>query len=220
MGSIAMGSREGAAWLTAATLLCLGSAGCSGEKEAYPDSSRPHPAVIQASDVVVDDVRNAAEKSRSSAGIHAASSASATSVGSSGYLPAESKLVFNGGLSSREAGVLLNSHRSLSDAMNRLSQEAASRPEAQDLTGHYRSSLVRAIGNSAVLERVSCGLSVCVGVVHARSEADHAAWNGRFGADPAAPTYSFMEAVEAVDGGYETRFIFSTDPALNSISGD
>lgn len=218
MGSVAMGGRLLTAGLTAVALLCCAS--CSSEKEGHPESIRPHSAVRQASGHTGNESRDADEKSLVSAANHKASSTNTGAAGPFGYLHAESKFVFNGGLSSREAGVLLRSHRSLSDAIDRLSQESASSPEAQDLTGHYRSSLVRAMGNRATLERLSCGLSLCIGVAHARSESDHAAWNDRFGADPAALTYSYMEAVEAVGGGYESRFIFSTDPALNSISGD
>ncbi|MDA3306655.1 MULTISPECIES: hypothetical protein [Stenotrophomonas] len=101
-----------------------------------------------------------------------------------------------------------------------LSEEAASSPEVQDLTRHYRSALERAMAQEGVLEGFSCGLSICIGLVRSGSLAGHETWSRRFALDAAAPTYSYADASEDSRMGYENRFIFSTDPALRAISGN
>jgi hypothetical protein len=135
------------------------------------------------------------------------------------YLQSESALIFADGISSQAAGDLLRSGKNLSDAIDRMTQDASSSPEAQDLAKHYRSSITRAMGKDGVLERLSCGLSICMGIARARSNADHEAWGRRLASDTSSPTYSYAEASENLGAGYESRFIFSTDPAMNSISG-
>ncbi len=137
----------------------------------------------------------------------------------SGNLPSESGFVFNDGLSNQASEDVLRSRNNISNAIDRMARDAAASPEAQDLTQHYRSSLARAIGRDGVLERLSCGLSICIGIVQARSSADHEAWGRRFASDNTSPTYSYAEATENIGIGYENRLIFSTDPAMNSISG-
>ncbi|MBH1852997.1 hypothetical protein N5D45_14630 [Stenotrophomonas sp. GD03819] len=128
--------------------------------------------------------------------------------------------MFKDGISILAAEDLLQSSRNMSDAINRITQDAASSPEAQDLTRHYRSSLERAMGQEGVLERFSCGLSICIGIARTRSSADHEAWGRRFASDASSPTYSYAEASEHYWMGYENRFIFSTDPEMSSISGN
>lgn len=136
------------------------------------------------------------------------------------HLQVESIFILNEGISSQAAEDLLHSSRTASDAIDRMTRDAASSPDAQDLTKHYRSALTRAIGPSGVLDGFSCGLSICIGIARSRGSSDHEGWEHRLASDPSSPTYSYAEASEGIDGGYETRFIFSTDPALNSISGN
>jgi len=76
------------------------------------------------------------------------------------------------------------------------------------------------MGEDAQLERLSCGLSICIGIARAKSNADHEAWGRRLASDQSSPTYSYAEASENLGSGYENRFIFSTDPVMNSISGN
>lgn len=146
--------------------------------------------------------------------------ARSNSEGTPKHLKAESGFVLNDGISSEAAGDLLRSSRTISDAIDRMTRDAASSPDAQDLTKHYQSALTRAIGASGVLDGFSCGLSICIGIARSRGNSDHEAWEHRLASDPSSPTYSYAEASEEIDGRYETRFIFSTDPALNSISGN
>ncbi len=136
------------------------------------------------------------------------------------HLQSESALIFEGGISSQVAADLLRSGRSTSDVIDRMTQDAATSTEAQDLAKHYRSSITRAMGEDAQLERLSCGLSICIGIARAKSNADHEAWGRRLASDQSSPTYSYAEASENLGSGYENRFIFSTDPVMNSISGN
>lgn len=136
------------------------------------------------------------------------------------HLQAESGFMANGGISSQTAEDLLRSSRSTSEAIERMTIDAASSPDAQDLTRHYRSSLMRAMDQNAVLERLACGLSLCVGIARARSNADHQAWGQRLASDRSSPTYGYVETSESLGAEYENRFMFSTDPELNSISGN
>lgn len=209
-------------WLAPAIWLCLNCSGCSVDKGRAPDSSTQPAAAPSQTDVVRQlppDVGEVDSRTPHDEGI-SSGTGSAMGVSDYLYLAAESRFVLNGGISSQSAEHLLHSSRNMTDAIDQLSQEAASRPEALALTAHYRSSLSHTMGQTTVLERLSCGLSICVGIARARSEADHAAWSSRFANTTSSPTYSFAEASESVAGGYENRFIFSTDPALNAISGN
>jgi len=136
------------------------------------------------------------------------------------YLQVESGFMQNRGISSQTAEDLLRSSRSTYEAIDRMTIDAASSPDAQDLARHYRSSLMRAMDQNAVLERLACGLSICIGIARARSNADHQAWGQRLASDRSSPTYSYAEASEGIGAGYENRFMFSTDPELNSINGN
>ncbi|MBT2767287.1 hypothetical protein J7J08_06525 [Stenotrophomonas sp. ISL-67] len=75
----------------------------------------------------------------------------------------------------------------------------------------------RAVGTNGAVENLSCGLSVCVGSVRAGSIADHDAWLSRLQEDPGAHTYGFVEAIERTGDQFQSRFVFSTDPALKAI---
>lgn len=136
------------------------------------------------------------------------------------YLNTEATMVLNTGLSSEAARELLGSSRALAAAAEQMERDAASSPEAQDLTAHYRAALIRAIGKDAAVERFSCGLSICIGSVRAGTIADHEAWGERFSSDPSSRSYSYTEAFEDLGAGYQNRFMFSTDPTLNAISGN
>ncbi|MBM9923996.1 hypothetical protein [Stenotrophomonas lactitubi] len=136
------------------------------------------------------------------------------------YLLVESGFMANRGISSQTAEDLLRSSRSTHDAIDRMTIDAASSPDAQDLARHYRSSLLRAMDQNTVLERLACGLSICIGIARARSNADHEAWGQRLASDRSSPTYGYVETSEGLGAEYENRFMFSTDPELNSISGN
>lgn len=205
--------------LITATLLCMCCGGCTDDRASGAstifDKTEADAQINQArsSDLSTQPLATRSKTDNSAATIHRA-------VSSLEHLQSESALIFDGGISSQIAGDLLRSGRSTSDAIDRMTQDAASSTEAQDLAKHYRSSITRAMSEDAVLERLSCGLSICIGIARARSNADHEAWGRRLASDTSSPTYSYAEASENLGAGYENRFILSTDPAMNSISGN
>lgn len=213
-------TRMTAACLASATWICLLCAGCSADKDRTAGPSVVQPAAAKQTEMASDHAREAVAAEAHSAGKRGTSSAIASSGSALDYLPSESSFVLNEGISIRKLEHLLHSSRAMSDAIDRMSQEAASSPEALALTAHYRFSLLRAMGQTATLDRLSCGLSICIGIARAESLTDHEAWGRRITSDPSSPTFSYGEAFEDIAGGYENRFIFSTDPALNAISGN
>ncbi len=196
-----------------AMLFCLSCAGCIADSTPDPDVSLRRAATEAQVPPAISNADASPNPGVPTASTHRAASSLA-------LLRSESALMFKDGISILAAEDLLQSSRKMSDAINRMTQDAASSPEAQDLTRHYRSSLERAMGQEGVLERFSCGLSICIGIARTRSSADHEAWGHRFASDASSPTYSYAEASEHSWMGYENRFIFSTDPEMSSISGN
>jgi hypothetical protein len=205
--------------LITAVLLCMCCAGCTEytaqSTNTILDKTEEDAQINQviSSNLSTQPPVTRPETYNSAATLHRAAS-------SIEHLQSESALIFEGGISSQVSEELLRSGRSTSDAIDRLTVDAASSTEAQDLAKHYRSSIARAMGEDALLERLSCGLSICIGIARARSNADHEAWGQRLASDTSSPTYSYAETSENIGAGYENRFIFSTDPAMNSISGN
>lgn len=205
--------------LITAILLCMCCTGCTEHRASNTntnlDRTEADAKIDQArsSNLNTQPLATRPETDNSATTLHRAAS-------SIEHLQSESALIFEGGISSQVSEELLRSGRSTSDAIDRLTADAASSTEAQDLAKHYRSSITRAMGDDALLERLSCGLSICIGIAQARSNADHEAWGQRLASDTSSPTYSYAETSENLGAGYENRFIFSTDPAMNSISGN
>ncbi|HYQ25372.1 hypothetical protein [Stenotrophomonas sp.] len=207
--------------LLLAILLSASLASCSDDHKATSDSK----ALEKSAHPDVDSSNTKEEIARKNSASRTANELSSTQAHgiqtkSAQHLPSESGFIFNQGISSQEAQDLLQSNRSMSSAISKITQEAASSPEAQDLAEHYRASLTRAIGKDGILEQLSCGLSICIGMARTQSEDQHEAWNNRLAADRSSPMYSYVESLENVGGTYENRFIFSTDPSINSISGN
>lgn len=90
--------------------------------------------------------------------------------------------------------------------------------EAQDLARHYRSALERAVGVQGVVEDLTCGLSICMGLVSARSRADHDAWDERLYEDSSAARHVILQAVEMNGDRLQNRFLFSTDSGIKAIA--
>ncbi len=202
-----------------AVLLCICCAGCTeyraSDANTILDRTEEEPQISLARS---DNLSTQPPATRSETDNSAAALPRAAS--SIEHLQSESALIFEGGISSQVSEEVLRSGRSTSDAIDRLTVDAASNTDAQDLAKHYRSSITRAMGEDALLERLSCGLSICIGIAQARSNADHEAWGQRLASDTSSPTYSYAETSENINARYENRFIFSTDPAVNSISGN
>jgi hypothetical protein len=133
------------------------------------------------------------------------------------YLPAESAFVAQHGISASLTDQVIESRDEFARVLKEMSNDEMRSMEAQDLAKLYRRMLERAVGTESAVEDLSCGLSVCMGSVRAGSLADHDAWLARLGEDPAALRYVFMEAIEHTGDQFQSRFVFSTDPALKAI---
>lgn len=204
-----------------ATLLNLCCSGCIDGKSPKADGNQQgttEESSIGQRHPDTPDSANPRGRTLSNQGISA--SAGNRRERTSEYLQVESGFMANRGISSQTADDLLRSSRSTHDAIDRMTIDAASSPDAQDLARHYRSSLLRAMDQNTVLERLACGLSICLGIARARSNADHQAWGQRLASDRSSPTYGYVETSEGLGAEYENRFMFSTDPELNSISGN
>lgn len=204
-----------------ATLLGLCCSGCIDDRSPKADGNQQRTTEESSASQRHPDTPDSANprgRTLSDQGISASSENRTERT--SEYLQVESGFMANRGISSQTAEDLLRSSRSTHDAIDRMTIDAASSPDAQDLARHYRSSLIRAMDQNTVLERLACGLSICIGIARARSNADHEAWVQRLASDQSSPTYSYAEVAEGIGAGYENRFIFSIDPELNSISGN
>lgn len=134
-----------------------------------------------------------------------------------GFLAAESTLVADRGVSAQVATEVLSSTERFSKAIQTMERDALTSSEAQDLAVHYRSAVLRAVGSDGAVESFACGLSVCAGSVRSRLDVDQDAWISRLNDDTSALTFSYVDTVERIGGFNESRFVFSTDPALNAI---
>lgn len=197
--------------------------GCS-ENEGNPSSPATQKSVAQtmsastsASEATDESASPERTAASSSSGSPARSSEPTRST--SPYLEAESALLADGGLSVEKAGTILQSDKGFEQTIRQFDQSAATSPEAQDLTAHYKAAIARSFGGEGSLRDFSCGLSLCVGSVRTKSPSDYAAWSERFAKDSGAPTYSFGEMTQKIgEGDYESRFVFSTDPNANSMT--
>lgn len=200
----------------AATLLV----GCSDKASQSPAPSSQVPAAQAAPDSNNPTKAPSASVSDSAGGTNSAAANPLPSAPSpSAYLPAESKLLADGGLATERAVALLQSDKQFQQAARAFDQGAANSSEAHDLAVHYKAAISRGLGDKAVLRDFSCGLSLCIGSMRTKSPGDYTAWSERFAKDTGAPTYSFMETTKKLsEGEYESRFVFSTDPGANSMT--
>lgn len=140
--------------------------------------------------------------------------------GGSPYLPTESALIQHGGISGDRSIEMLEDTTMFAKALERMRADERTSLEAQALARHHGNVLQRAVGSQGVVEDLTCGLSLCLGAVTARSEADHDAWHDRLVKDPAARRYGAVHRHQPVGDQLQQRFVFSADPAVAAIYMD
>jgi hypothetical protein len=135
------------------------------------------------------------------------------------FLEGERLLLTEGALSAEKSDVILGSDNAFAQAISQFERDAAGHPEVQDLTRLYRTAATRLIGSDGTLVSFACGYSLCVGEIRSRTDEDFSAWSEAIGMDKGAPVYSLATAPmmwgRDQHGG---RFVFSVDPASNSIT--
>lgn len=137
------------------------------------------------------------------------------------FLPFESRLMEHGGMSLERVGQVIQSSK-FDEYLRQIREQAIVDPAADDLGALYRRELESMLDGSNQLRmgQLVCGLSICVGALHARSSDGSRQYdNWRAGSRPGAlPKHSFLDAEVPLDGGViEYRFFFSTDQKANSI---
>lgn len=108
-------------------------------------------------------------------------------------------------------------------AIEALRNEAARDNEATQQTRAYRDAIEAQFANSGGrlrLQNFVCGLSVCLGSLRTSDSEGYNAWAKQMFDSGQPPHYSFTDGRFPLGGDvYEYRFLFSTDPAVNRISG-
>ncbi|WP_180880372.1 hypothetical protein [Stenotrophomonas maltophilia] len=205
------------------TMAAVFVTGCAQDDVAAGGAARANAGSSSAA------VRNAASGQGSGQEVAPATAASARgtipssagggmSAGDSPYLAAESVLMQDGALSVEQSDAILTSDKVFEKTVRAFADDAGKRPEAQDLTAHYRQAIARSLGKDESLGEFACGYSLCIGSVRIGSAEEYEAWTEKFGLDTAAPTYSFSGLSKKLDQrNHEGRFVFSTDPAARSM---
>lgn len=135
------------------------------------------------------------------------------------YLPTEQGLLRQHGIALESVMPLLASPH-FDKSVNSLAREAARDPDAQQMTRIYAQEATLALEGQGQLAGLSCGLSVCMGAARLKSKEAASEWANSFADRKTAPSYSFVSDITQVGASqYEARFVFSTDPAANSLTG-
>lgn len=135
-------------------------------------------------------------------------------------LPGERRVLTNSRLDSAEAMELLDSD-TFSEAVDEMAWDASRDLDAQALTEIYRDYAARILeaGGEFLLDRLVCGLRVCVGQALALS--DEARWelHGLYAAGSDGPPMyaSAYHAFVTPDGRTFYRFMFTIDPESRGI---
>lgn len=197
-------------------------AGCSGSQADSMNEAAevPDAAAVRSPSVAASDAGSPRAASASATATAGATAALGPANVEGHFLQGERLLMADGGVSAQKSEAVLGSDKAFAQAIGQFERDASSRPEVQDLTGLYKDAATRLIGRDGTLVSFACGYSLCVGEIRSRTEEDFSAWSEAFGMDKASPVYSLTTAPMTwgrdQHGG---RFVFSVDPAANSITG-
>lgn len=134
------------------------------------------------------------------------------------YLLTESAFIEDGAISTESSDPILESRALFSRAFDRMREDEKKSLEAQDLAKHYRTALERAVGMQGIVEDLTCGLSLCMGLVSAKTREDHDGWDDRLYEDPSAVRHVILQTIEMSGDRLQNRFLFSTDSAIKAIA--
>lgn len=133
------------------------------------------------------------------------------------YRMTERKFLSGDSLSALATERILNSS-SFDAVASEFEREVASDRDAQDLTHLYRKEIQHQLGNSARLASLNCGGSLCLGTILTYGDnSAYSTWSDVFFESPRTPNYVFSETTLKRGQNFENRFVFSTDPAVNSV---
>ncbi|MEO7916049.1 MAG: hypothetical protein ABIR16_00270, partial [Dokdonella sp.] len=132
-------------------------------------------------------------------------------------LPAEAGLVTGNGVDMKAIGKLMKSD-DFDETIDRLSEQSLQEPLAMDLTA--LNSAVMAEASRSVpdvsVQRMACGLQVCVALLSATSEDSVRQWGTSFQTNPSSPVRTMgLHPMKLADGSIEFRLVISTYPTVN-----
>jgi hypothetical protein len=142
-----------------------------------------------------------------------------------GYLPTERSFMKDNAISVDAVSEVIHDE-GFAKVLDKLGDEAATDPDSSDLQRMYTSAINKALASHPSLRLVdlSCGMTLCMGVIQGRgsSEAEYVAWRASMAQSEPAPIYSFIDGIlNIADERADYRFFFSTDPgapALHALS--
>lgn len=142
------------------------------------------------------------------------------SLGGATAIAFERNLLSNASLDANKVRALLLSKK-FDAQLDQFSYQSATDADASDLSALYRKMLEKQIQKNhleAQIDRLVCGTQLCAGSLRNGSDSEYTRWTQIFFADPNTPHFSLLDAtVERARGEFDHRFVFSTDPAANSI---
>ena len=142
-----------------------------------------------------------------------------TSTAALKYLPVEQRFLSHNALSIEDVSPALKSDN-FDQLVNALQCEASRDPDAQEITQLYRSEAEKLAVADVRLVNMACGLSVCMGSIRAPSEDALSRWSEKFANSKRAPSFSEISyTTQIAPHEFESRFMFSTDPGANALSG-
>lgn len=135
-------------------------------------------------------------------------------------LPLEKFFLVDGQLSLAAAQKSMTGDR-YDKHLQMLETQMATEPDAMDLAKTYQTAIaeqLRKAGADIAAQRFACGTSMCMGSIRSQSEAWQERWWQDFIENGDTPhSISLRHAVDLGGGLYEFRFMFVSDPGVNSV---
>ena len=135
-------------------------------------------------------------------------------------LPFEKNLLEGNSLSVAKIQALLQS-KNFEVRLDKFMSESVSSADASELTAAYKELLSNQFQTHKIkadLAKLTCGIETCIGLIRNGTDGEYNRWADIFFQDPATPNYGFANfTVKQDNGDLEHRFVFSTDPAVNSV---
>ena len=146
--------------------------------------------------------------------------ANATRRGDTASLAFERNLLSGTSLDSKKIQPLLLSEK-FDALLEQFANQSAADADASELSDVYGKMVEAQIQKNNLklqVDRLICGTQICVGSFRNGSDSEYASWTTAFFSDPKTPSYGFVDTTVARgQGESQHRFIFSIDPAANSV---
>jgi hypothetical protein len=187
--------------------------------EAAPGQSVQQPSVaVEAATSALPDDKGMAGNANS---LTAANAGAIGQAPKAVEIPFERRLLIGNSLDVAAIEGLLRS-KQYDAQLDTFANQSAADADATALSAAYNELLKQQIsgkGIKADLGRMICGVTTCVGVLRNGSEAEYDRWANVFFRDPKVKGYGLTSMTATGDNGKpEHRFVFSTDPAANSVT--